>query len=274
MKKPVKNLFINEKPFVIGMIHCAPLLGYKDSPGIEKVEEKFIDDLKVLIKGGVDAIMIENNYDIPHYEKAKPSTIPHLTKLCLLAKKTTKKPLGICVLWNDYETALSIAKIAKFNFIRVPVFVDKVQTDYGIFEAKANKCIEFRKKIKAEDIFIFADVQVKHAKHLIERPLPETTLEAIRKKADAIIVTGKWTGDPPTEKDVIDVKNVANKVPVILGSGITPENINKYTADGFIIGSYFKDKEKSKKHYQNLFSWKTKLKTKKIKQLMKAIKNI
>ena len=60
------KLFRNKKPFVIGMVHCAPLLGYKDFPGIKEVEKKFKCDFKALLDGGVDAILIENNYDIPH----------------------------------------------------------------------------------------------------------------------------------------------------------------------------------------------------------------
>lgn len=269
----ISRIFKKKKPFVVGMIHCAPLLGYKKFPGIEKVEKNFMTDLKVLLDGGVDAIMIENNYDIPHFEKAKPSTIPQLTSLCIKARKLTNKPLGLCVLWNDYETTLSIAKIADFNFVRIPVFVDKVKTEYGIFNAKADECIQFRKQIQAENILIFADVQVKHAKHLIRRSLDKAVSEAIKKKADAIIITGKWTGNPPTEKDVEEAKNVAGKTPILLGSGITPKNIKKYNVDGLIVGSYFKGEGNPKeKDYHNLFKWKARMKFIRIKRFMDVIR--
>lgn len=252
------------------MVHCAPLLGYKNSPGIKEVEKNFLDDLKALIEGGVDAIMIENNYDIPHYEQAKLSTIPQLTYLCLRARELTKKPLGICVLWNDFETALSIAKIANFNFVRIPVFVDKVKTDYGIFDAKSDECVKFRKQIKAEDVLIFADVQVKHAKQLIKRPLHRAVSEAIVKKADTVIITGKWTGDPPTKKDVMEAKKVAGKTPIILGSGITLENLKDFDVDGCIIGTYFKSTDNSKeKDYHNIFSYKARIERNRVKKFMK-----
>lgn len=268
----VKKIFKKDKNIVIGMVHCAPLLGYKDFPGIKGVEKKFLGDLKALIDGGVDAIMIENNYDIPHFERAKRSTVPHLTDLCLKARKETEKPLGLCVLWNDYETALSIAKIANFNFVRIPVFIDRVKTDYGIFDAKADECLEFKKQIKAEDVLIFADVQVKHAKHLIKRPLHEAVSEAIAKKADAVIITGKWTGNPPTEKDVEEAKNFAGDMPIFLGSGITPENVKKYKVKGIIVGSYFKgDGNSEEKHYHNIFSYKAKIKESRVKKFMENL---
>lgn len=265
----LKKIFKNRKPIVVGMVHCAPLMGYDDSPGIKEVEKKFTQDLKALVAGGVDGIMIENNYDVPHYEKAKSSTIPQLTKLCLEARKLTKKPLGICVLWNDYEAALSIAKMANFQFVRVPVFVDKVETDYGIFNAKADDCIKFRKQINAENILIFADVQVKHAKHLIKRSLNNAIAEAIKKQADGIIVTGKWTGDPPTIKDVKEAKKETKNVPLILGSGIIPENIKNYDVDGFIVGSYFKgDGNPKERDYHNIFKWNVKMKKNRIEKFM------
>lgn len=268
----LKKIFKNKKPFVIGMIHCAPLLGYENSPGIKGVEKKFMSDLKALVEGDVDAVMIENNYDVPHYETAKLSTIPQLTNLCLKARKFTKKPLGLCVLWNDYETALSIAKLASFQFIRVPVFVDKVKTHYGIFSGKAKEAIEFRKKISAENIMIFADIQVKHAEHLIKRPLKDAVREAMAKEADAIIITGKWTGDPPIVKDVLEAKEVAKNIPVILGSGITPKNAKSYNIDGLIVGSYFKgDGDPKEKNFHNIFPWKVKMQKKRIKKIMQSI---
>ena len=266
-----KEIFKDKKKFVIGMVHCAPLSGYENSPEPNEVEEKLVEDLKALNKGGVDAIMIENNYDIPHYEKAKPSTVPQLTELCLKARDLTNKSLGLCVLWNDYEAALSIAKKANFQFVRIPVFVDRVDTDYGIFEGKANECLEFRKEIDAENILIFADVQVKHAKHLIERPLHEAVAAAVKAHADAIIVTGKWTGDPPTKKDVRDAKEASGETPVILGSGIVPENVLEYDVDGFIVGTYFKGElDQDRKDYHNIFPWDARNKVDLVRRFMKA----
>jgi membrane complex biogenesis BtpA family protein len=215
--------------------------------------------------------MIENNYDIPHYELAKPSTVPQLTQICLQARKLTDKPLGLCVLWNDYVTALSIAKLAKFQFVRIPVFVDKVKTDYGIFSGKASECVQFRKEINAEDVMILADIQVKHATHLIKRTLAKTAAAAIKNKADAVIVTGKWTGDPPTISDVAETKKATGKIPVILGSGITPENIKQYNVDAVIVGSNFKEPRKLGLDKTNIFPWQAKILASRVKKLKEAI---
>ncbi len=60
-------------------------------------------------------------------------------------------------------------------------------------------------------------------------------------RGDACIVTGNVTGEPPRVEDVREVK-AHSRLPVILGSGVDAGNIADFyaEADGFIIGSYFK----------------------------------
>lgn len=259
------------KPIVIGMIHLAPLEGYPEYPGFDAVRSKFDLDLNSLLAGGVDAIMLENNYDIPHYEKALASTIPLLDQFCAMIREKTDKPLGLSVLWNDYHTALTLAHKNHLQFIRIPVFVDRVQTEYGVFEPQAEATVSLRKEIGADDVLIMADIQVKHAKHLIERPITEAAREAAQKGADALIVTGRWTGDPPTTQDVLDVRN-AGGLPVVLGSGITAENGKGYGADAIIVSTYFKGEKAKGEHTQNIFPWQIPYEIERIKQFMQAVK--
>jgi uncharacterized protein len=58
---------------------------------------------------------------------------------------------------------------------------------------------------------------------------------------DGVIVTGARTTEPPLVAELRRVKKHAH-VPVLIGSGLTPENIKSYfpLADGFIVGSTFR----------------------------------
>jgi hypothetical protein len=60
-------------------------------------------------------------------------------------------------------------------------------------------------------------------------------------RADAVIVTGNVTGDPPKVEDAREAKAHC-RLPVLLGSGVDVKNIAEFypEADGFIIGSHFK----------------------------------
>ena len=115
-----RKIFRTNNP-IIGMVHFPPLIGYKDFPGLDICLKKSSSDAKILEKGGVDAVMFENNYDIPHQEFVEPDTVKMIT---FLIKKISKKiniPFGINILWNDYKSALKIAKVTGGSFIRVPV---------------------------------------------------------------------------------------------------------------------------------------------------------
>jgi predicted TIM-barrel enzyme len=58
---------------------------------------------------------------------------------------------------------------------------------------------------------------------------------------DGVIVTSQFTGINPDKNDLLKAKS-ATRLPVLIGSGMTAENIQEYLplADGFIVGSYFR----------------------------------
>jgi len=197
----MKNIIldcIKQKKTVIGAIHFSPSPGYKQFDSIQKALKRAQFDLDTLIDGGIDAVIFENNYDVPHKTYVKHETTAFMTYL--ISKLTFKRniPFGISVLWNDYRAALSIAKVTGADFIRIPAFVDAVITSYGVVEPVAEKARVFRKLIDAENVSIFADVHVKHAEMVNKnKTLKQSILQATKQGADGIIITGKWTGNAP-----------------------------------------------------------------------------
>src|SRR3989344_3730115 len=198
----LKRIFNKSKNVVIGAIHFPPLFGYKDSPGLKVALKNALADLRAFEKGGVDALIFENNYDLPHKMLVDSPVVASMTYLGKELKKATKLPVGVSVLWNDYKTALSIAKVLGLQFIRIPAFVDTVETSYGIAKANYKEAIAFRKLIGAKDVGIFADIHVKHAKLLSKHTLLQSAKLAIKAGADGLILTGKWTGDVPDLKQL------------------------------------------------------------------------
>ena len=58
--------------------------------------------------------------------------------------------------------------------------------------------------------------------------------------SDGIIVTGAATGLPAERNDVDSIKQ-ATQLPVLVGSGVTANNVNEFRhAHGMIVGSHFK----------------------------------
>ena len=58
---------------------------------------------------------------------------------------------------------------------------------------------------------------------------------------DALIVTGRATGKEISLRELKAVRRMA-RMPVLVGSGVTPENLPKIAkyCDGVIVGTYFK----------------------------------
>lgn len=268
----LNKIFKKNKNIVIGAVHFPPLLGYQKFPGFKIAYDNALKDIKAFEKGGADAIILENNYDIPHKVKVDPEIIASMTYLISMLKTQTKLPLGISVLWNDYQTALAIAKILDLKFIRVPVFVDKVKTSIGIIQGNAKDVVAYRKKINAENIQIFADIQVKHCTLLNKRPLSSAAREAISKKADALIVTGSWTGDAPDEKMVRELRNKIKNFPILIGSGTDHKNISglfQY-ANGTIVSTSLKSGS-AKSGEINVKGYGQRIDIKKVKKILTKI---
>lgn len=240
----MKNLFDLNKPLIIGMIHLLPTLSYPGWPDLDKFVQKAKRDLDSLEKGGVDAALIENDGDHPCQVEGSADVVGPMTVAAYELSKIASIPLGVEVLLNDPKASLSIAKTAGLDFIRTDYFVDRMKREgYGEFKIDPKGVIEFRKKINAEDVKIFADVQVKYATMLEKKSIKTSVEQAIKEGADGIIVSGTVTGIEPSIQDLREAKGAAKgRVPIIVGSGFSINNAQKLLryADWAIVGNSVK----------------------------------
>lgn len=238
------GVFPGPKP-MIGMIHLPPLPDYPDSPGIEAIIAGALRDLRVLMDQGFDGVLIENEYDQPHRIKALPETIDAMTRITKSIVEESKDiVVGCQILLNDPEASLTVAKNSGARFIRSDYFVDQMmRPKYGEFRIDPVGLMDHRSKIGAGDILVLADIQVKYATMLAERPLSESARLACAYHADAVIVTGNASGDAPTVKQIrlaaTGVAESGKVVPVLVGSGLNKSNAQTLlgVANGAIVGT-------------------------------------
>ncbi len=269
----MKKIFKKSKNILIGAVHFPPLLGFSDFPGFETALSHALKDLKAFEQGGVDAIVFENNYDIPHTEFVGPEITASMAYLGEKLRTATKLPMGISVLWNDYRTALSIAKILNLQFIRIPVFVDDVETSYGIIKGNADDVIAYRKKINAEHVLIFTDIHVKHSKILSKHSIEESAQLAIKKGSDGLIITGNWTGHAPNIQEMASVrKTIGHDFPIIVGSGTTKDNSATLATvvNAFIVSTSVKEGGE-KQGEVNIKSYDQRIDQQKVAELVKSL---
>jgi len=248
----------NKKNYLIGAIHFPPLPGFAGFTSLEEVLAFSLKNAEILKKAGFDGLILENNYDLPHHIEVGAETIAAMTYLTSQIMQQVGLPIGLSVLWNSYQAGLAIAKVTGAKFIRVPVFVDKVETAYGVVEGNPKEVLNYRQKIGAQEVLLLTDIQVKHSRLLNQRPIAEAAEEARVKEADAVIVTGKWTGDAPEIEKLAQVRQaLGDGFPILVGSGATKENLPNLMryAQGVIVGTALKDGEPQDRQEQtNLYS--------------------
>jgi len=271
----MKKIFKKENKIVIGMVHFPPLFGYKDFPGMDTCLSRVLEDARTLEKNGVDGIIVENNYDIPHKVFVEDETIKMMTALTRAVIKAVAIPVGISVLWNDYKAGFSIAKECGCKFIRVPVFVDSVKTQYDNILAEPEKVLAFRKEINASEVEFFTDIHVKHAEMLEKKSITKSAKEAMSRGSNALIITGKWTGDMPDINELKEAREAVGKdFTIFVGSGATQSNIRellKY-ANGVIVGTSLKDGLIQPKETEiNLKPWQAKISSEKTKEFITTV---
>jgi membrane complex biogenesis BtpA family protein len=232
---------------VIGMVHLRPLPGSPGNAGdFDAVRRAALRDAESLVEAGVPALMMENFGDTPFF----PGQVPAVTVACMTAiaaaiRERHAVPLGINTLRNDGCSALSIAVAVGASFVRVNVLSGARLADQGIIQGIAHELLRLRANLGAEGVAILADVDVKHSAPLAAGAyrLEDEVHDVIeRGGADAVIASGAGTGRATDMGTLRRVKEAARDTPVLVGSGVTPENAAEYAelADILIVGSSLK----------------------------------
>ena len=239
------ELFETEKP-IIGMVHLWPLPG---SPGyaghgMDTILQQARRDAELLLEGGVDGLIVENMWDLPYYVGSDVQ-LEAVTAQAVAAHAIAEMvdvPVGVNVIHNGWEAELAIAVAAGLDFMRICILTGARLWDTGDLNAGcAADLLRRRRELGAEHLKLFADVDKKHSV-----PFPGLDLETHIEwtefyRADALIVSGRMTGDAPPLDKVRRAREAATR-PILMGSGTTAENIADFLqyADGAIVGSSLK----------------------------------
>jgi membrane complex biogenesis BtpA family protein len=230
----------------IGVVHLAPLPG---SPGFEgdlpDVIDRAVEEAGLFREAGFGAVVAENYGDLPFFGgRVEPETVASMAVAAWEIRRKVGIPVGINVLRNDYEAALSVAGTCGCDFVRVNILVGTYVTPEGMIQGDPAMVLRLRHRV-APGVKIFADVLVKHARPIAATSIVGEALDVVeRGRADGIVITGPRTGSPTSSEDLEAVRSgleeAGMRVPILVGSGVNPSNLKRLLeiADGFIIGSY------------------------------------
>lgn len=237
---------------LIGMVHIRALPGTPGSHlSVDQIVELAMAEARVLGEAGFDGIIVENMHDRPYVHGTKPPEIvAAMTRSCLAVRESVLRwpaanAIGVQVLSGGNREAIAIAAASGCSFIRCENFVFAHVADEGLLaQAEAGPLLRYRKAIGAERVRVFCDIKKKHASHAItaDVSLAECAEAAEFFGAEGLIVTGTATGKPTSTGDIGAVRKVT-KLPLLVGSGVVPEQVGALFdagADALIVGSSIK----------------------------------
>ncbi|HEY5778618.1 MAG TPA: BtpA/SgcQ family protein [Terrimicrobiaceae bacterium] len=232
--------------FFAAMVAVSPLPGTPRYAGSSRaVINTALADLEEYVEAGADVIILENSHDIPYIKPPLDSQgIALMKRIAREARKRFNGPIGIQLLEAANESALEIACEADLDFLRVEGYVFAHIGGAGLIEGCAGRLLRKRAELSCKHVKIFGDVNKKHCSHALTGDLDITDVvkQAEFFLVDGVVVTGPRTGESPELRELRRVKESAN-VPVVIGSGMTSQNIARYMpwADGFIVGSALRE---------------------------------
>lgn len=223
---------------LLAVVHLDPLPGSSRYAGdLNRVVDKAVADARLYAAHGAHAVIIENLGDAPYFVQTEaPETVAAMTLAAAEIRRVVDVPLGINVLRNSWKAALAVAAAVGADFIRLNVLTDAIVADQGIIVGEAAAVARYRRSIGADDVKIFADIYSKHATPLARRPLRVVAQDMVRRGgADAIIVSGLDSWQPPSREDIDEIREAAPSTPIIIGSGLVGSVVDLLGAvDGLI----------------------------------------
>ncbi|HEY8108868.1 MAG TPA: BtpA/SgcQ family protein [Patescibacteria group bacterium] len=217
-----------EKP-IIAMLHVWD--------GSTEQTDAALRDLEVL-GPLVDGVLVENygwGYQDPNH--STPEAQETIARITRAVAANADIPVGINLLPNDFAAAMRIAEETGGRFIQMDHIVGRFHgcqpVDVGYLQAM---------RARYPDIAVLGGVHPKY--YEFEGPEPPISESAAKaaERGDAVVVTGARTGSETDLDDLKAVREALEHVPLVVGSGLTPENAPAQMgiADGAIVGSSIK----------------------------------
>ncbi len=235
----MKASFLEKHP-ILAMAPPAALPGSIRCGGVSigEISARLIDEVAMLVRGGVDGVILQNFNDGPVKQGAALEVCGYLTRLGRDIKSAFPDLLlGVLVCW-DGPMSLAVAEAVGADFVRVEhVYCGAELTAAGIIEGQCVAVQQLKRKL-GSSMFICADVYEPHSVPLCPLPVEIAATEAVwGGLANGLFVCGKHAEESIELAE--RVKKVLPGVPLLCGGGSNAENVGGllHAFDGVCVGA-------------------------------------
>ncbi|MDR0366929.1 MAG: BtpA/SgcQ family protein, partial [Bifidobacteriaceae bacterium] len=168
----LSELFPNHPKPIIAMLHLAALPGdplYDQTGGLEAVVSRARRELRDLIAGGVDGILISNEFSLPYLTKTEPITAISMARVIGELRPELTVPFGVNVLW-DAEASVDLAVATGAAFVR-EVFTGVYASDFGLWDTNVGRVARHRHRLGGSEVKLLYNILPESAQYLAGRDL-------------------------------------------------------------------------------------------------------
>lgn len=238
-----KDIFHVEKP-IIAMLHLLALPGdpeYDEKGGFEKILERARRDLHGLQDGGVDGILISNEFSLPYLTEVKTETVASMARIIGELMPEITVPYGVDVLWDPYKVFdLAVAVDAKF--VR-EIFTGVYASDFGLWDTNYGEVVRHRQRVGGMEIKALFNIVPEAAAYIGGRDIVSIAKSTVFNcKPEGLCVSGLTAGAPADTQVLDQVKKTVPDTIVFVNTGVRLENVDEQLkiADGAVVGTTFK----------------------------------
>lgn len=238
-----KELFKVDKP-VIGMLHLDALPGdprFDKDITLDEIIYHAKEDLVSLIDGGVDAILISNEFSFPYQRKMDYITIACMARIIGELKNELTIPFGVDAI-SDGLATLELACGVGANFCR-GTFSGTYVGDGGFYDNDISNILRRRSELNCQNLKMLYFVNPESDVNLDTREVQKIAKSLVFKTgAEGLCVSASSAGESVSTLLIKNIKDTVPNTVVIANTGCNPDTIKdifKY-ADMAIVGTYFK----------------------------------
>lgn len=241
----INQMFQVEKP-IIAMLHLCALPGdpaYRHTDSMNAVVDYAGRDLESLQAGGVDGIIVSNEFSLPYERNMSFVTPAAMARVIGELKRDIRVPFGVdCI--SDGLATIELAAAVSADYVR-GTFCGCYVGDGGLYNNDFSKLLRRKAALHLDDLRMFYFLNPESDRNLDPRPLPDIARSLVFKAApDAFCISANAAGEDVNAQLMQSVRAVIRSdTAIVCNTGCRPDTIaaKLSTSDAAIVGTTFKE---------------------------------
>lgn len=238
-----EKMFNVKKP-IIAMLHLDALPGdplFKYGDDMDVVVEHARADLHALQNGGVDGIIVSNEFSLPYQRNMDRVTVGAMGYVIGCLRNEITVPFGVDAI-SDGAACLELAAAVKAQYVR-GTFSGVYVGDGGLYNNDFSVLLRRKAALHLDDLKMLYFINPESDRNLDTRPLADIARSTMGKSApDGLCISANAAGQDVDDALIASVKEANPDVVVLCNTGCRVDTIERKlkTADAAVVGTTFK----------------------------------